>query len=67
MNGMCNISQLLFTVLYADDTFVLLNGKSPNFIIESVMLNYNSELHGFNLTSFHLMPLKPIMPFSIEL
>ena len=40
MNDICNVSQLLFTVLYADDTSVLLNGKSLNLIIDTV----NSEL-----------------------
>ena len=40
MNVICNVSQLLFTVLYADDTCVLVNGKSLNLIIETV----NSEL-----------------------
>ena len=40
MNDICNVSRLLFTILYADDTSVLLNGKSLNLIIEIV----NSEL-----------------------
>ena len=40
MNDICNVSQLLFTVLYADDTCVLVKGKSLNLIIETV----NSEL-----------------------
>ena len=40
MNDICNVSQLLFTVLYAVDTSVLVNGKSLNLIIETV----NSEL-----------------------
>ena len=40
MNDICNVSQLLFTVLYADDTCVLVNRKSLNLIIETV----NSEL-----------------------
>ena len=40
MNDICNVSQLLFTVLYADDNSVLVNGKSLNLIIETV----NSEL-----------------------
>ena len=40
MNDICNVSQLLFTVLYADYTSVLVNGKFFNLIIETV----NSEL-----------------------
>ena len=39
MNDICNVSQLLFTVLYANDTSVVVNGKSLNLIIETV----NSE------------------------
>ena len=40
MNDLCNVSKLLYTVLYADDTCVLLNGKSLNLIVETV----NAEL-----------------------
>ena len=36
MNDICNIPQLLFTVLYADDTSVLVIGKSLNLIIETI-------------------------------
>ena len=40
MNDLCNVSKLLFTVLYADDTCVVLTGKSLNLIDETV----NAEL-----------------------
>ena len=40
MNDICNVSRLLFTILYADDTSVLVNAKSLNLIIEIV----NSEI-----------------------
>ena len=40
MNDLCNVSKLLFTFLYADDTCVVLNGKSLNLIVETV----NAEL-----------------------
>ena len=40
MNDLCNVSKLFFTVLYADDTCVVLNGKSLNLIVETV----NAEL-----------------------
>ena len=40
MHDICKVSQLLFTVLYADDTSVLVNGNSLNIIIETI----NSEL-----------------------
>ena len=36
----CNVSKLLFTVLYADDKCVVLNGKSLNLIVETA----NAEL-----------------------
>ena len=42
MNDICIVSQLLFTVLYADDTSVLVNGKSLNIIIETV--NFELQL-----------------------
>ena len=41
VNHMCNVSYLLFTILYADNTRVLLNGKLLNLIIDTV----NVELH----------------------
>ena len=40
MNDLCNVSKLLFTVLYTDDTCVVLTGKSLNLIDETV----NAEL-----------------------
>ena len=48
MNYLCNVSKLLFTVLYADDTCVVLNGKSLNLIVETV----NAELQ---LLSIHMV------------
>ena len=33
MNGICNVSELLFTILYADDTCVLLSGKDLTKLI----------------------------------
>ena len=40
MNDICDVFQLFFTLLYADDTSVLVNGKSLSLIIETI----NSEL-----------------------
>ena len=37
MNNFCNVSKLLFTLLYTDDTCVLLDGKDLNDLI--IMLN----------------------------
>ena len=28
MNDICNVSQLLYTLLYADDTYVIMSGKT---------------------------------------
>ena len=53
-----NYSLLFYCFTVADDTSVLLNGKS---------LNYNLYPHGLNPTSFHKIPLTPIMLSSIEL
>ena len=41
MNDICNVSELLFTVLYADDTCVVINGKDMLSIIPIL----NHELH----------------------
>ena len=40
MNDICNVSKFLYTILYADDTCVLLNGKDLNNLIQSM----NTEL-----------------------
>ena len=40
MNDICNASKFLYTILYADDTCVLLNGKDRNNLIQSL----NTEL-----------------------
>ena len=40
MNDICNVSDLLYTILYADDTSVLLNGKNNNELMDII----NNEL-----------------------
>ena len=40
MNDICNVSDLLYTILYADDTNVLLNGKNINELMDII----NNEL-----------------------
>ena len=40
MNDLYNVSEFLFTILYADDTCVLLHGKNLNDLIISI----NKEL-----------------------
>ena len=40
MNDICNVSDLLYTILYADDTSVLLNGKNINELMDII----NNEL-----------------------
>ena len=44
MNDICSVSKLLFTILYADDTCVLLNGKDLNDLIAAL----NGELISLN-------------------
>ena len=41
INDICNVSELLFTVLYADDTCVVIHGKYTLSIIPTL----NHELH----------------------
>ena len=41
MNYICNVSELLFTVLYADDTSVVIHGKD----MLSIITTLNHELH----------------------
>ena len=41
MNDICNVSELLFTVLYADDTCVVIHGKD----MLSIITTLNHELH----------------------
>ena len=41
MNDICNVSELLFTVMYADDTCVVIHGK----YMLSIITTLNHELH----------------------
>ena len=44
MNDICNVSKLLYTIMYADDTSVIMGGNDLESIIQSV----NSELYLLN-------------------
>ena len=45
VNDICNVSDLLFKILYADDTSVLINGKH----IDELINNLNIELENLNV------------------
>ena len=53
MNDLYNVSKLIFTVLYTNDTCVVLNGKSLNLIVETVNAELQLYPHGLNPTRFH--------------
>ena len=40
MNDICNVSELLYTIMYADDTRVIMSGK----VLKSPIQSVNSEL-----------------------
>ena len=44
MNDICNVSELLFTVLYADDASVVIHGK----YMSSIIAILNHELYKFS-------------------
>ena len=41
INDLCNVSDLLFKILYADDTCVLIRGRDLDHLIQTL----NGELH----------------------
>ena len=45
MNDICSVSDLLYTILYADDTSVLLNGKNINELLD-IINNELQKLYG---------------------
>ena len=49
MNDIGNVSDILYTLLYADDTSVLLNWK--RYIDLVALLNFKLEKFGFSLAS----------------
>ena len=65
MNDICNVSELLFTILYADDTCVLLSGKGLAKLITLI----NAELKSlsayfrFNKLTVNTQKQKKIMIF----
>ena len=42
MNDICSVSDLLYTILYADDTSVLLNGKHINDLMDIINNEYKA-------------------------
>ena len=53
MNDICNVSKLLFTILYADNTCVLLDSKNLNDLIIMLNAELESLFIWLNPISFH--------------
>ena len=54
MNVICNVSKFLYTILYADDTCVLLNGKNTELDLLSTWLKSNKLSLNTHKTFFQL-------------
>ena len=52
-NDIFNVYELLFTVLYADDTCVLLGRKDLENIISCLNNELKTLAHGLKLTNYH--------------
>ena len=47
MNDICNISDLMFAIMYADDTYFLKNGTDPNIFIKQLNIKLDSICNWF--------------------
>ena len=59
MNDIGNVSDFLYTILYADDTSVLLNGKCYTDLVALLIPNSKNYLFGSNPISYFSMFRKP--------
>ena len=47
MNDICNVSKLMFTILYADDTCVLLRGTDLSKLIKLINSEFQKALESY--------------------
>ena len=56
MNDICNVSDIFFAIMYADDTSLVVNGKDLNTLIQllnTALIDLCTSLHGSKQTDFH--------------
>ena len=66
MNGICNVSKFLYTILYADDTCVLLNGKDHK-IIRIITFSHNISHTQPLFQDLSVLPLEKLVLYRIAL
>ena len=52
MNDICNVSDIFFTIMYADDTSLLVNGNDLHSLVASLNNALKDYVLGLNLISF---------------
>ena len=66
MNDICNVSEMLFYILYADDTTVIIKDKDISILLQTLKVEPEKLSIWLKANKLSLNANKPITWFSIE-